>query len=94
MDRHDAAGLSPRGSRELSGGFADLSRQAPALGSLADPISFSTAAELAAKVDHFLVAGRERLELSRQIQEVVRDRFTASSLFAGTVPEATETFSA
>jgi hypothetical protein len=80
-----------------AGGFMLTTRKADldaALGDLADPISFSTAEELAAKVDRFLAAARERRELARQIQEVVRDRFTASSLFARTIPMAVETFRA
>jgi hypothetical protein len=80
-----------------AGGFMLTSRKADltaALGSLADAISFSTAAELAAKVDHFLTARHERRELADHIKEAVRDHFTASSLFARTVPALLETLRA
>ena len=76
-----------------AGGFMLSTRKADltaALGSLADPISFSTPGELASKADYFLGADRERRELTREIQDVVSSRFTASSLFAATVPAAVE----
>jgi len=77
-----------------AGGFMLSTRKADltaALGGLADSITFSTAEELASKVDYFSSAERERQELTREIQDVVRERFTAASLFAGTVPAAVET---
>lgn len=80
-----------------AGGFMLSSRKGDltaALGSLADPISYSTAAELAAKVEHFLTARHQRRELAEHIQEAVRDRFTVSSLFARTVPAALESLRA
>ena len=49
---------------------------------------FSSAEELSAKVNHFLSAPQERRNLTRQIQAVVRERFTASALYASTVPKA------
>ncbi len=77
-----------------AGGFMLSTRKADlttALGSLADAISFSSPGELAAKVDHFLCADRERQEVTREIQDAVGRRFTASSLFASTVAAAVET---
>jgi hypothetical protein len=56
-------------------------------GDLADAITFSSAEELA-KTNHFLDADHERRDLTRQIQAVIREKFTASALYARTVPKA------
>jgi hypothetical protein len=80
-----------------AGGFMLSTRKGDlttALGNLADPISYSTAEELAAKVDRFLTAPPQRRELAEHIKEAVRDRFTVSSLFARTVPAALESLRA
>jgi spore maturation protein CgeB len=64
-----------------AGGFMLTSRKADlagALGDLAEAIMFSSAEELSAKVNHFLGAPQERRNLTRQIQAVIREKFTAS----------------
>jgi hypothetical protein len=74
-----------------AGGFMLTSRKADlaaALGDLADAIMFSSAEELSAKVNHFLAASQELRNLTRHIQAVVREKFTASSLYTRTVPRA------
>jgi len=74
-----------------AGGFMLTSRKADlagALGDLAEAITFSSAEELSAKANHFLEADHERRDLTRQIQAVIREKFTASALYARTVPKA------
>jgi hypothetical protein len=76
-----------------AGGFMLTTRRADiagALGDLADVIGFSSAGELAAKVEHYLNAHRERDELAKQIgSKVLRDYSTRAG-FARTVPLALE----
>jgi hypothetical protein len=74
-----------------AGGFMLTSRKADlagALGDLAEAITFSSAEELSAKASHFLDADHERRDLTLQIQAVIREKFTASALYARTVPKA------
>jgi hypothetical protein len=74
-----------------AGGFMLTSRKADlagALGDLAEAIMFSSAEELSAKANHFLDAEHERRDLTREIQAVIREKFTASALYARTVPKA------
>jgi hypothetical protein len=76
-----------------AGGFLLTNRKADiarALGPLADEIIYDDADELSAKVEHFLTHDRKRLELSREIGDIVRRQYTAEALFARTLPAALE----
>ncbi|SEC60069.1 Glycosyl transferases group 1 [Rhizobiales bacterium GAS191] len=74
-----------------AGGFMLTTRKpdmAAALGPVVDAIGFSNAEELSRKVDYYLTHDRQRLEIAREIKEIVRRNFTTSELFARTVPMA------
>ena len=76
-----------------AGGFMLTTRKADmsaVLGSLADAIGFSNAEELAAKVDLYLTDDRQRLEVAREIRELVRRDWSAATMFARIVPLALE----
>ena len=76
-----------------SGGFMLTTPTADmrvALGRLVDAIAFSNAEELAARVDHYLGHERERRDVTRQIQAIVRRRFTTAALYGRTIPIAVD----
>jgi hypothetical protein len=76
-----------------SGGFLLTTRKKDinrAFGDLGDAISYSSAGELAAKIDHFLGHETERRSIMREMQEIIGRDHTAATLFARTVPAAIE----
>jgi Glycosyl transferases group 1 len=74
-----------------SGGFLlttrkkDINRTFKGLG---DAIGYSSAGELAAKIDHFLSHEKERRSIMREMQDIIGRDHTAAALFARTVPAA------
>ena len=74
-----------------AGGFMLTTRKADmntVLGSLMDTIGFSSAAELAEKVDRYLTHDRQRLEVASEIRELLRRDWSTSAVFARMVPLA------
>ena len=76
-----------------AGGFVLTTRKADmtmVLGSLVDAIGFSSAEELAAKLDKYLTDDRQRIQVAQEIRELVRRHWSTSAVFARTVPLALE----
>jgi hypothetical protein len=77
----------------VAGGFMLTTRTKDmhaAFGSLADAFGYSSAEELATKVEYYLTYDAQRRDVTRQMQEIIRRDHTAKALFARTVPEALE----
>jgi spore maturation protein CgeB len=80
-----------------AGGFLLTTRKrdiATAFGGLADAIGYSSADELTAKIDYYLTHDSERRSVTRDMQEIIRHNYTASALFARTLPVAVESLRA
>ncbi len=77
-----------------SGGFLLTTRKediAAAFGrGLADAISYSSADELAAKIDHYLGHESERRDIAREFRNIIQRDHTAVALFSRTLPAAIE----
>jgi hypothetical protein len=76
-----------------AGGFLLTTRKRDiltAFGGLADAIGYSSADELAAKIDHYLTRDSERRSVTREMQEIIRRDYTAAALFERTLPSAVE----
>lgn len=74
-----------------SGGFMLTTRKADilsALGDAGEAISYSSASELAAKLEHFLGSEGERVLLTSEIGARVRRDYSTRALFARTIPAA------
>ena len=61
-----------------------------AFGGLGDAIGYSTADELAAKIDFYLSHERERFNISQELSDIIRRDHSAVALFARTLPQALE----
>ena len=75
----------------VAGGFVLTSRKPDmriVLGPLLDEIGFSSAEELASKVDRFLTHELERTELAQEIRELLRRDWSTAAMFARAVPLA------
>ena len=76
-----------------AGGFVLTNRKTDivrAFGPLADEICYADRDELVGKLEFFLGHDRRRLEVSREIGAMVRDKYTGEALFAQIVPMAIE----
>ena len=86
------SGFSPKLlSCFASGGFMLTTRTADmrvALGRLVDSIGFSSADQLADRVEYYLSRDRERRELTREIQDVVGRHWTLAAQYGRTIPMA------
>jgi spore maturation protein CgeB len=74
-----------------AGGFALTDHKADiarALGPFADEICYDSADEFAGKVEFFLINGRRRREVAREIGAIVRRKYSTEALFARYLPLA------
>ena len=76
-----------------AGGFVLTNRKSDIVrvfGQLADEICYNDSNELSAKLEHFIAHDRQRLEVTREIQAIVRRDYTTEALFARTIPAELE----